>query len=286
VQPSIRSMPATIAERYKEPLDRYADVLAKVTDQIPHGRVKDALSGTWLGHPLHPMFTDTAIGAWTSSFVLDFVGGPTAERASTALVGVGVLVAIPTVATGAADWSDTDGEERRIGFLHAAGNMFVTGLYAASWLARRRGRRGLGIALGVVGGTVATATAYVGGHLVFGRGIGVDTTAFDALPDRWTTVIDVADVSLEKPVLAEVGGIPLVVVQTGQGFHVLHDRCTHRGGPLHEGTTDGRTITCPWHGSCFRLVDGGIVTGPATAPQPSLEVRVRDGALQVRRARP
>jgi nitrite reductase/ring-hydroxylating ferredoxin subunit len=137
----------------------------------------------------------------------------------------------------------------------------------------------------VAGGTLATATAYIGGHLVFGRGIGVDTTAFDALPDRWTTAIHVADVSLEKPVLAEVGGVPLVVVQTEQGFHVLHDRCTHRGGPLHEGATDGRTITCPWHGSCFRLDDGGIVTGPATAPQPSLEVRVREGALQVRRAR-
>jgi hypothetical protein len=155
----VRELPAALAARWKEPLDRIAEQLAAVAERIPAGRAKDALSGTWMGHPVHPVFTDTAIGAWTASFVLDFIGGRDAADASATLTGVGVLVAVPTIATGLSDWSDLTGEQRRLGTLHATGNLLVTGLYAASWLARRRGHRGTGILLGVLGGTVATGTA-------------------------------------------------------------------------------------------------------------------------------
>jgi len=279
---AVRELPAVLAARWKEPLDRVAEQLAAVADRIPTGRVRDALSGTWMGHPVHPVFTDTAIGLWTASFVLDFIGGREAADASATLTGVGVLVAVPTIATGLSDWSDLTGEQRRLGTLHAAGNLVVTGLYAASWLARRRGHRATGILVGVLGGTVATGTAYVGGHLVYGRGVGVDATAFDRLPRSWTAAMDDADLG-EGSATAEVGGVRLLLVRTEDGIRVLHDTCTHRGGPLHEGTITDDTVTCPWHGSCFRLEDGAVVTGPATAPQPALDARVRDGVIEIRR---
>ena len=44
--------------------------------------LKDLLSGTWLGRPLHPMLTDVVIGVWTSASVLDILGGKRAERAA------------------------------------------------------------------------------------------------------------------------------------------------------------------------------------------------------------
>src|SRR5215218_3409711 len=64
------------------------------------GRTKDLLAGTWLGHPAHPMLTDLPIGAWTSALILDLVAGRQARRAADALVGVGVLTAVPTAMTG------------------------------------------------------------------------------------------------------------------------------------------------------------------------------------------
>ena len=44
--------------------------------------------------------------------------------------------------------------------------------------------------------------------------------------------------------------------------------------------TDG-CLTCPWHGSVFRVADGAVVRGPATAPQPAFEVCEADGMIQV-----
>jgi nitrite reductase/ring-hydroxylating ferredoxin subunit len=44
---------------------------------------------------------------------------------------------------------------------------------------------------------------------------------------------------------------------------------------------DGGCLTCPWHGSTFRLADGSVARGPATAPQPAFEVREAGGAIQV-----
>src|SRR5947199_3809019 len=86
---------------------------------VGHGPVKDVLSGTWLGHPLHPMLTDLPIGFWTSSLLLDLVGGRRAHAASDRLMALGILSALPTAASGLSDWSDTIGEERRIGTVHA-----------------------------------------------------------------------------------------------------------------------------------------------------------------------
>ncbi|MFC7575242.1 hypothetical protein ACFQX8_24530 [Klenkia terrae] len=37
--------------------------------------VKDALHGTWLGHPLHPVLAQVPVGSWISAGVLDAVPG-------------------------------------------------------------------------------------------------------------------------------------------------------------------------------------------------------------------
>ena len=75
--------------------------------------------------------------------------------------------------------------------------------------------------------------------------------------------------------------IPLVVVADGETFQVLAGRCSHMSGPLSDGELSGDCVTCPWHGSVFRLSDGSVARGPATAPQPVFDTRTRDGILQV-----
>ena len=74
-----------------------------------------------------------------------------------------------------------------------------------------------------------------------------------------------------------------MVAQNEEGRFALADRCSHRGGPLSEGTLDRGCVTCPWHGSRFDLDSGVPTRGPASVPQPVYESRVRDDKLELRR---
>ena len=55
---------------------------ATVRGTLRPGALKDALSGTWLGHALHPILTDVVIGCFMSATLLDFLGGDDDGRAS------------------------------------------------------------------------------------------------------------------------------------------------------------------------------------------------------------
>ena len=67
-------------------LDPVVSAGQRVARLIRPAKVRDALHGVWLGHPLHPVLAQAAIGAWLSASVLDFAGGQEDEaRLLTAL---------------------------------------------------------------------------------------------------------------------------------------------------------------------------------------------------------
>lgn len=277
-------LPSVAVDRFGPQLDRAAKRIGPIADRLGPGPLKDLLSGTWLGHPLHPVLTDVTIGAWISAGMLDVVGGERSADAARRLVGLGVLSAGPTALAGWSDWADTEGEERRAGVAHALGNTAAIAAFGLSWAARRAGHRALGVALSTAGTGIASATAYIGGHLVYSRGVGVDVTAFDRLPARPNAVMSAEDLKDDTPTVVDVKGVPVFLLRRGDQVYAMNDRCTHRGGPLHKGKLDGDTIQCPWHGSCFRVTDGELERGPATAPQPLYSARIVDGKVEVGRA--
>jgi nitrite reductase/ring-hydroxylating ferredoxin subunit/uncharacterized membrane protein len=264
-------------------LDRLADPLtAAIRSLLPAGPLKDHLSGTWLGHTLHPLLTDLPIGAWTSSLMLDAIGGRQSRPAADRLIAIGIVAALPTAATGLADWGDTQPKERRVGLVHAAANTTALALFSASLLARRRGRRARGVALSLAGAGALSVGGYLGGHLTLARGLGVDRTAFASPPDNWTDATAESNVCEGRLTHATVNGVDAVLTRDNGEVVALADRCTHRGAPLHEGKLHDGAIICPWHQSIFRLADGAILQGPATRPEPRFEVRVRAGRIELR----
>jgi nitrite reductase/ring-hydroxylating ferredoxin subunit len=108
--------------------------------------------------------------------------------------------------------------------------------------------------------------------------VGVGVLA--AVSTAATGLSDLADV--EHPEQRILGTAPALGNVTAVA---LADRCSHRGGPLHQGRVHDGQVTCPWHQSTFRLDDGSIVQGSATAPQPCYDVRLRGGAVEVRERR-
>lgn len=278
-----------MAERIADvaPLDGAAKAAGKqIRGLLGPGAARDALAGTWLGHALHPVLTDVVIGTWLSATVLDLTGGDAA--ASRRLVGLGALAALPTAATGATDWADSEAVDdgvRRVGAVHAVANTAALALQVASWSARRRGRRGRGVGLSLLASGGLFASAYLGGYLSLERGVGVAQTAFDPGPQDWTAAMAAAGLADGTPTAVEVGDTPVLLVRAAGTVRALHDRCSHRGCSLAEGTLDGDVIECGCHGSRFALADGTIERGPATVPQPAFDVRERDGRIEVRLSR-
>ena len=68
-----------------------------------------------------------------SAVFLDLVGGESSRAAAQRLLGAGLLSAVPTAATGFAEWHDTTNPERRVGAAHAAVNSVALGLLGTSY---------------------------------------------------------------------------------------------------------------------------------------------------------
>ena len=280
--------PDTVMERLENasPLDPVVKAVRGVVGKVLKPQpLRDAMHGLWLGHPLHPMLTDVPIGTWTAAGMLDLLPGT--GPASTALIATGCAAAVPTAITGWVDWSDLHPPQQRVGLVHAASNGIGIALFVASVAARVRGRTLRGKALSYAGLTAVMAGGYLGGHLVFRQAAGANHGADvpDLFPSGWHDLGPINDLPEAAPAKRTVEGVDLLVVRRGQHVDVLANKCSHLSGPLSDGEFTVESghgcIVCPWHGSTFRLNDGGVVHGPTTSPQPSFDVRVTGGNVEV-----
>jgi nitrite reductase/ring-hydroxylating ferredoxin subunit len=259
-------------------LDRLVAAGQRVATLVPEGPLRDALHGVWLGHPLHPALAQVPLGTWLSATVLD--AWPDSEQASRRLVALGIAAAAPAALAGAVDWAGQHEQQMRVGTVHAMANTAAVALYAASLRARSRGSAR---ALRLAGLTAAGAGGLLGGHISFRLAGGANQA--EPVPHLvepgWHPLMPAAGLADRRPARAMLGEVPVVVIRDGSRVHVLAGRCSHLSGPLWQGTVHDGCITCPWHGSTFRIADGSVASGPATAPQPVFETRVTDGVIEV-----
>jgi nitrite reductase/ring-hydroxylating ferredoxin subunit/uncharacterized membrane protein len=272
-------------------LDRIAEPLSKAVRGAyeaagPSGRrAKNALHGVWLGHPLHPVFTDIPIGAWTTAIALDALadGDRGAKRAATFAMGVGLVGALGAAATGLTDWSETDGEARRAGLLHGLLNLAATACFAAAYFLRRREAYAASRPYAWTGYAVATGAAYLGGDLVYAKRVGVTHAGDVPKVTRFTPVMEswaLAENSMRR---AKADGADVLLVRQAGRVYALAHACAHLGGPLSEGTLKPGAVVCPWHRSEFSLETGRVLNGPATQDLPTFVVREHGGWIEVKR---
>jgi nitrite reductase/ring-hydroxylating ferredoxin subunit/uncharacterized membrane protein len=251
-------------------------------------RVSNALHGTWLGHPLHPALTAVPSGAAATAVAMDAVsvlpGSASPWRdASRFVLGVGIVGSVGAAATGLTDWQHTHEQSRRIGLVHGVLNGVATGLYALSWWDRRRGRHLRGIATSAAGYGLTLGACYLGGHLVYGSGTGIDRSGARLTEKRWTPVLPATALD-GRPQRVEVAGVGVVLYRNDGRVLAVGEHCPHLGAPMNDGWIDRDRIVCPWHGSRFACQSGDVVRGPATAALPNYPVRIRDGLIEVRGA--
>jgi nitrite reductase/ring-hydroxylating ferredoxin subunit/uncharacterized membrane protein len=271
-------------------LDRIADPLSKAIRGAyeaagPIGQqAKNAAHGVWLGHPLHPVFTDIPVGAWTTALALDVAaeGDEGMERAATFAIGVGLAGAVGAAVTGLTDWSETDAQARRTGLIHGLLNVTATALFATAYTLRKTSSPAAGRPFAWAGFAIALGSAYLGGDLVYGQRIGVDHADIDP-PSDFIAVAGSADLPDNSMRRVRAGDADVLLVRQHGRVCALAHMCAHLGGPLSEGTLKDGSVVCPWHGSEFSLDDGRVLNGPSTHNQTSLDVREVDGRIEVRR---
>jgi nitrite reductase/ring-hydroxylating ferredoxin subunit/uncharacterized membrane protein len=246
----------------------------------------DALHGTWLGHPLHPVLTDVTIGAWTLGAVFDAIGASRgsrpAKRTGDQLAAIGTASALPTALSGLADWTTFPEWSENPATLHAIGNLVAVGLYLLSIRDRRHGNRTRGLALSGVAFALSAVSGWLGGELVYRYRVGVNQADHFKDTSGWTTVSDLAHVPKRGVRCVEVQGKGVLLSRDGDRVCAIGAKCSHAGGPLREGRVRGNTVECPWHNSVFDLRNGSVVHGPATQPQPTFDVRVVDSKVQLK----
>jgi nitrite reductase/ring-hydroxylating ferredoxin subunit/uncharacterized membrane protein len=281
-------------EGWSRPLRGFGGALANLTSAIyrvlgtPGRFLQDTLNGSYLGHTTHGLLTDAAVGSVTALLVLDAVavlfGATDLETASRIVLGFGALSAWGAVLAGLTDHKDVDpGDVRNVATLHGLINLTATILYTVAFFVRLGGGLAAGRWLSLIGFILLASGAFIGGHLVYKYGVMVNHNAFS--PGRrakeFTAVVSAAELPEATPTKAMLGTTGLVLVRRGDLVYALKESCSHAGGPLAQGTLKGDTITCPWHGSVFRLSDGAVVHGPAQSREVAYAARINDGQVEV-----
>lgn len=289
--PNVDTNQASSQEQAPPPLD---ERIQKALDKALYGgghpaaqKARNFLNGTWLGEPLHVVLTDLPVGAWTVAMVFDAleatVGGRKFAQAADTSVAIGIAAAAGAAVTGLTDWSDVDPPARRRGFVHGLLNLGGTALFVTSLVLRRNKARKSGRVVGILGYGLMSYAAHLGGKMVYEQRVGVDRTAGQVFPETFTAVMEESALADGKPTKVMYQGTPILLVRRGQRLFAMADTCSHFSGPLSKGQLEGDSIVCPYHFSKFSLEDGRVINGPAVHKQPCLDVRARDGKIEVRR---
>jgi nitrite reductase/ring-hydroxylating ferredoxin subunit/uncharacterized membrane protein len=243
-------------------------------------------------HPLHPALTDVPLGAWLTGVIADYMAAATnlvPRSAGTIALALGLAVAAGAAVTGYTDFQDVFGLERRTALAHGLTMSVVFVVMTTSLVLRLVGISALyppAVGLATFGLALTMFGMYLGGHLVYRYGTRVNRLAFLHGSDEYVAVGSPADFPEGEMRRVEAKGLAVLLVRQSSGLHAIVATCSHAGGPLDEGTLEGDLVTCPWHGSRFSIRDGSVRGAPATFPQPRLEVREKNGTVEVRLAEP
>lgn len=213
------------------------------------------------------------------------IGRKKLGKASGIAIGIGTLGAVGALATGLVDYTDTDPPEDSVALTHGVINLTAALLFTGSFLLRMKNgwrTKPALVALSTLGYAAVTAGGFLGGSLVFRRGVMVNRNAYRSKPNEFTRAIALEDLPVNHPTRVEVKGEPIVLIRRDNGVFALGAVCSHYGAPMQEGKLDLDFIECPWHYSRYSISDGSVLQGPTSAPLPMYDTEVRDGSVYVK----
>ena len=271
--------------------------------------LKDLLQGKPFGHPLHPALVHLPIGLFVFSLLLDAASlladdGNSLVRGAFYALLFGIVAALVAAIPGFVDWSDirADHPARKTATTHMLLNIAAVAVFTVD-LVLRFNEQGdaltpaLPLLLSIAGIGILSVSGYLGGTLVYDDGIAVGRhRRQSATPERtvavsskesadgFVAVADADSLADRETLRVDVDGTVLTIANVGGERFAFQEFCTHRFGPLSEGSLHGGEIECPWHRSRFDMRTGKVTQGPAKIDLKTFDVAVRDGKIHVRTA--
>ena len=272
--------------------------------------LKDFLEGKPLRHPVHPMLVHFPIGLFILSLILDlaslvFPSVPNLVRDSFYAMLVGTITALIAAVPGFVDYTDirSDHPAKRIATAHMTLNLIVVALYGinlgvrSSMLADSK-IPPLPLVLSLVGVALLSASGYLGGRLVYDEGISVgrhkrrtptpedtfhlSTAGFTSSEKSDVVFVPVPEAERlqdRETLRVELEDQVIAIAKIDNHFYGFQEFCTHRFGPLSEGSFEGFNVQCPWHNSCFDVRTGKVTNGPAKVDLKTFKVEIHDGKI-------
>jgi len=250
------------------------------------------------GHPIHPMLIPFPFAYLFGSACIDVWARATGRhswfRTASHLNTLGIGMALVAAVPGLIDYvfavpPKSSGRQRATD--HMISNVSALTLFALARKGRNHGGdrpSGWAVAAETAGAALLAVGGWLGGTLVYRNQIGVDHRYANA--GKWHTqpllpdaeMLDVAhddELQIDQMKLLRIASHRIVLARTERGHVAFDDRCTHKGGPLADGTLACGIVQCPWHGSQFDVESGRVKQGPATGPIGTYEVEQRDGRI-------
>ena len=270
---------------------------------------KDILEGKPVGHPIHVMLVHFPIGLFVLSLILDLtsllIGIPNLLRASFYSMLVAEIAALIAAVPGFVDYTDirADHPAKRTATAHMILNLIAVGVYGID-LGVRSGAldqarvSGLELVLSLIGIALISVSGYLGGELIYADGIAVGRhKRFTPTPEETIELAGTATESAgdvvfipvpeaenlrdQETLRVEANEYVMTIAKIDNQLFAFQEFCTHRYGPLSEGTFDGHNVRCPWHDSCFDVRTGKVAKGPAKVDLKIFPVERRGGKIFV-----
>jgi uncharacterized membrane protein/nitrite reductase/ring-hydroxylating ferredoxin subunit len=272
--------------------------------------LKDLLEGKPLRHPIHPMLVHFPIGFLVLSFLLDLVSlafpeVPNLVRGSFYAMLLGIITALLAAVPGFVDYSDIrrDHPGKVTATRHMILNLMVVAIYGINLWIRSSALSDPKISLpalllSIFGVGLLSVSGYLGGRLIYDEGIAVgrhkrhtlipqDTlhlSSAHAASDgeaNFAPVPDAEHLRNGETLRVEIDKQVMTIARIDNQLYAFQEFCTHRFGPLSEGSFHGFNVQCPWHNSCFDIRTGKVTNGPAKVDLKTFKVEVRDGKIGV-----
>ena len=272
--------------------------------------LKDLLEGKPLRHPIHPMLVHFPIGLFLLSFLVDLASlarpdTPNLLRTSFYAMLLGIITALLAAVPGLVDYSDIrrDHPGKATATRHMILNLAVVAIYGINLWIRSSALTDpkislMPLLLSLIGIGLLSVSGYLGGRLVYDEGMAVGRhkrrtpTPQDTLhlstgyaarggEPTFVPVPGAEHLRNDETLRVEIDKEVMTIARINNQLYAFQEFCTHRFGPLSEGSFHGFNVQCPWHNSCFDVRTGKVTNGPAKVDLKTFQVETRDGRVGV-----